>query len=468
MGENLFPRSFYIFFLTLLIALSVSCDLTAPVPLSSFDQIRENGRIVMITQNSANTYYIYREQPMGFEYDLAMEYARYLGVELEVVAPNWLGMFEMLEKGGGDFIAAGVTVVPSREKHANFSVPYYTVQQRLILHESHPQVRSLEDLDGMTIHVRAGTSYQERLAELQGMGVALKLVLVPDVLTEDLIQQVESEEIEATVADSNIALLNRRYYPRIRIGIPVSEEQSLAWAVRKGDFDLLQSINAFMAWVESDGTLARIRRLYHDDRNMLEKLDVTTFHRRLETRLPLYEPVIKAAALKYGFDWRFITAMIYQESHFDPQARSFTGVRGLMQVTRKTAMEMGIDDRMDPEQSIRAGVKYLAHLYGRFEEIEDPGNRLLFALSSYNVGYGHVRDAQKIAMNRGLDPVGWASLRQALPLLARPEYYGETRYGYARGKEPVRYVTNVLTYYDIMIGKTKPATRTASGENDST
>ena len=454
--------------LSLLGLLCASCDNAAPVPLASFDRIREEGRIVMVTQNSANTYYIYREQPMGFEYDLAMEYARYLGVELEVVTPNWLQMFGMLAKRQGDFIAAGVTIVPSRRQHVDFSVPYFTVRQHLILHESHPRVESIEDLSGMTIHVRAGTSYQERLAEIQGMGVELKMVLIPDVLTEDLIRQVAEGEIEATIADSNIAMLNRRHYPEIKIGVPVSKEQSLAWAVKKGDFDLIQSVNAFLTRVASDGTLTRIRGRYYDDRNLLEKLDVKTFHNRMETRLPLYDSVIKATALEYGFDWRLIAAMIYQESHFDPEAQSHTGVRGIMQVTGKTAAEMGIDNRLDPEQSIRAGVKYLAHLFRRFGEIEDPRNRLLFALSSYNVGYGHVRDAQKIARERGLDPMAWASMRQVLPLLSRPEYYRETRYGYARGKEPVRYVNNVLTYYDIMIGKMKSATRKISEEVDPT
>jgi membrane-bound lytic murein transglycosylase F len=298
------------------------------------------------------------------------------------------------------------------------------------------------------------------LAELQGRGVQLKLVLLPDVLTEDLIRQVAEGDLEGTVADSNIALLNQRYYPHIRIAFPISEEQPLAWAVRKGEADLLTVMNDFMNEIRSNGILSRIRNMYYDDRNIMGKVDLKTFHKRLETRLPRYRPMIRAAAEKHGFDWRFITAMIYQESHFDPLARSYTGVRGLMQLTRETAVEMGIDDRLDPEQSIRAGVQYLAYLHELFEEIEDQTERLLFALTSYNVGYGHVRDAQRIARQKGHDPATWISLRQVLPLLSRPEYYRETRYGYARGEEPVRYVNNVLTYYDIMIGKTTSATRT--------
>jgi membrane-bound lytic murein transglycosylase F len=450
-----------ILILFLLIPLSVDCDRSVPALPTSLERILERGSIVMITQNSANTYYTHRDQPMGFEYELAREFAHYLDVDLEVVTPNWIQMFEMLEKGEGDFIAAGVTVVPSRIRRVDFTVPYLTVRQQLILHEENRRIRDLEDLDGVTLHVRAGTSYQERLAELQGRGVRLKLVLVPDVLTEELIRRVAEGELEATVADSNIALLNRRYYPHIRIAFPISEEQPLAWAVRKGDAALLTAMNNFMSEIHVNGTLSKIRNLYYDDRNIMGKTDLKTFHRRLETRLPIYGPMIRTAAEEHGFDWRFIAAMIYQESHFDPQARSYTGVRGLMQLTRETAIEMGVEDRLDPEQSIKAGVKYLARLYGLFKDIEDQTQRLLFALTSYNVGYGHVRDAQKIAREKGHDPATWVSLREVLPLLSRPEYYRETRHGYARGEEPVNYVNNILIYYDIMVGKTKSATRTS-------
>ena len=411
--------------------------------------------MVMITKNSAHTYYIHRDQPMGFEYELALEFARELGVELRVVTADWSEIFEKLSRGRGDFIAAGITANAGREDLAEFSLPYDTVRQRLILHENHPFVRRVSELEGLTIHIGAGTTYQERLTELQGEGIGLEMVIVPDVLTEELIRQVAEGKIEATVADSNIAFLNRRYYPDVRVGIALSEEQPLVWAVRKGDSDLLESMNLFLEKVKNNGTLASIRRFYHDDRNRLHQLDIEAFHRSLEEDFPLYEEQIKAAAQSYGFDWRLITAMIYQESRFRPHARSYTGVRGLMQVTLDTAREMGIENRLDPEQSIRAGVKYLALLLERFSGVEDPRQQLYLALAAYNIGYGHVRDAQKIARSRGQDPTSWSSLRETLPLLGHPEYYRNTRYGYARGTEPVAYVTNIMTYFDILIGKIK-------------
>lgn len=458
-----FPSGTWMPFLLVcaVIGAAVSCTPRTTQRSSDLSEIRQRGHIVMITQNSGNTYFQYRDQPAGFEYDLAAEYARYLGVDLEIDTPGWLEMFDKLEHEAGDFIAAGVTVVPSRKKRVDFSDPYLSVRQQVIVHHNNQGIQRISDLNGKTVHVRAGTSYQERLAELLSRGVEMELVLVPNVTTEELIRRVADSEIEITVADSNIALSNRLYHPDIRIAFAISEPQPLAWAVRKGNRELLESINGFLTLKTEDGTLDRIKARYYGKRENLSRVDLKAFHRKVETHLPRYREMIEEASTRHGFDWRFITAVIYQESHFNPRARSYTGVRGLMQVTQKTALEMGIDNRMDPRQSVEAGVGYLAGLYQRFMDIDDEKNRLLFALASYNIGYGHVRDAQDILRLKGRDPGSWAALKEALPLLSVPEHYRETRFGYARGHEPVRYVENVLTYYDVM----KLRTRELNGQD---
>jgi len=441
-------------FLTVLTSLLFSCEKVHVPQPTSLEGICERGSITVITQNSGSTYYLYREEPAGFEYDLAVQFARYLNVDLEVVTPGWLEMFDMLDHGEGDFIAAGVTVVPSRERRVDFSDPYITVRQEVIVHHDNYNIKSIDDLNGKTVHIRAGTSYQDRMAALLGEGVDMELVLIPDVPTDELIRQVADSEISVTVADSNIALLNRIYHPDIRIAFPVSEPQSLAWAVRKGNRELLEAMNDFFTLIRTDGTLEEIYNRYHGDRNDMNRLDLKAFHRKVETHLPRYRKMIGEAANKHGFDWRFIAAMIYQESHFNPRARSYTGVRGLMQVTQTTAAEMGIKNRMDPQQSITAGVGYLASLYERFDDIDNEEDRLLFSLASYNVGYGHVRDAQEIIRDHGRQPNSWSSLVETLPFLQMPEFYHDTRYGYARGAEPVRYVENIMAYYEILKRKT--------------
>jgi membrane-bound lytic murein transglycosylase F len=416
---------------------------------SSPEGIRRSGRLVLITDNNAHCYYTYRDQAMGFEYDLAKAFAQRLGVDLVVVTPGWDALLPTLEKGRGDLVAASLTITERRRSRVDFSDPYLTIRQHIIYHRDNRSIRTIDDLAGHAIHVRRNSSYHERLLQLKEEGLAIRIVLHANVPTEDLIRRVAEEEIAYTVADANVARLNRRYYPEIKIGIPISDEQFLGWAVRKGNTGLCAEINRFWEAVKADGTFEKIYQKYYTGVQQFDYVDLIKYHAALETRLPRYEHLIRREARRYGFDWRLIAATIYQESHFNPRAQSHTGVRGLMQLTLDTAAEMGIDNRLDPEASIRGGVKYLSQLYARFDDIAGR-DRMLFTLASYNVGYGHVRDAQQIARDKALAPDKWASLKETLPLLQRRAYYSRTRHGYARGTEPVRFVNRILTYYDIL------------------
>ena len=415
----------------------------------ALEKIIETGVITVLTRNNANCYYTYRDDSMGFEYELAKAFSDYLGVELRVATPSWEGLIDSLNRGEGDFIAASLTITPSREERVDFSDEYLAIQQKAILHAKNYQIKGLEALKGKTIHVRQGTSYERRLNELKEEGLDIRIKLYDDMPTEELIRMVADKEIEVTVADSNIALLNRRYYPDVRIAFAIEEAQSLGWAAKKGERGLLDKINEFFDKIEEDGTYAKIYEKYYANAEIFDYVDLKKYHRRINTRLPGYRDIIQKTAKEYGFDWRLISAVIYQESHFNPKARSSTGVRGMMQLTLNTAREMGIKNRLDPKQSIMGGVKYLKKLYKRYDSAKDP-DRLLISLASYNVGHGHILDAQKIANQRGLDPNSWSALQEILPLLRYPKYYKETRYGYCRGTEPVRYVNRILTYYDIL------------------
>lgn len=416
---------------------------------SRLDEIWRAGKIVLITDNNAHSFYLYRDRPAGFEYELASAFANYLVVDLEVITPGWENLFGALSSGKGDFIAAGLTRLPQRAPLADFSDSYLEIQQQVIVRVDNRDVQTLVDLNGKTVHVRRDTSYHHRLNQLKAEGYDIRLVLHDSVPTEELIRQVSDNEIDITIADSNIALLNRRYYPDIHMPFAITTDQSLGWAVRKGDAELLAEINRFFRKISQDGTFKRIYNKYYANVDLFDYFDLKKFHERIETRLPDYAPVIRQEAGRYGFDWRLIAALVYQESHFNPQAVSYTGVRGLMQLTLDTAADLGIDNRLDPYESIRGGVKYLDRLYQRFDDI--PGfDRMLFTLASYNIGYGHVRDAQSIARRKGLDPDRWSSLKNTLPLLRFAAYHQKAAYGYARGTEPVRYVNRILAYYDIL------------------
>jgi membrane-bound lytic murein transglycosylase F len=416
---------------------------------SSIDGIRRSGKLVLITDNNAHCYYNYRGKSMGFEYDLSKAFADYLKVDIEVVTPGWDGLFPALEKGRGDMVAASLTITEQRQARVDFSEPYLTIRQHIITRRENRSIRTTDDLNGRVVHVRQGSSYHERLLQLQEEGIDVEIVLHSNVPTEDFIRQVAEKEIEITVADANVAKLNRRYYPQIRIGIPISEEESLGWAVRKGNDSLRQAINTFWQTIKADGTFNKIYQKYYTGVERFDYVDVVKFHQAVETRMPQYEALIRQEASRHGFDWRLIAATIYQESHFNPLARSHTGVRGLMQLTLETAADMGIENRLDPEESIRGGVKYLAEIYDRFDDIQGR-DRMLFTLASYNVGYGHVRDAQQLAKEKNLPPRKWSSIKETLPLLRKRAYFSRTQYGYARGTEPVRFVTRIQTYYDIL------------------
>lgn len=416
---------------------------------NSLQKIRKAKEITVITRSNAHCYYIYREQPMGFEYDLAKAFADHLGVRLKVRTFPWADMIKALNEGRGDFIAASKTITSSRKELIDFSDGYLTIQQRVIVHEDNHSIEDVADLSGKTVHVRRATSYEERLSELRQQGLDLTVKVYDDVPTEELIRQVADKEIEVTIADSNIARLNLRYYPTVRIGVPIEETQRLGWAVKKGDRSLLKAINGFFKKIKSDGTFDDIYRGYYSDEQVFDRFDLKKFHQRIKTRLPTYQPIIKEAATMHGFDWRLIAAVTYQESHFNPRAKSHRGVRGLMQLTQATAKEMGVTNRLDPYQSIMGGVKYLKGLYRRYDKAEDP-DRTFIALAGYNVGPRHILTAQRIARKRGFDPNKWSSLEQTLPLLCYEEYIRQSKHGYCRGTEPVRYVNRIRTYYDIL------------------
>ena len=415
----------------------------------SLDKIKKRGFVVLITTNGPTTYYLYREEQMGFEYDLAKAFAEYLGVELKVVVGEWDDIFHMLRRERGDFVGAGSGINDEYEMAISFSKPTFTIQHAVITHKDNPKLENVKDLQNEVIHIRSGTSEEEKLLDLVDRGHNLKVKPYDSVPSEELISWVAAKKIGVTVSKSNLALLSRRYYPDIRISFALDESKYLGWAVRRGDKKLLKAINGFFGEIKKNGLYQNIYEKYYAYIEIFDYFDVKAFHRRIQTRLPKYQGIIERTAEEYGFDWRLIAAIIYQESHFRPRARSYTGVRGLMQLTLKTARDMGIKNRLDPGQSISGGVKYLRQLYDRYDGI-DGWDRILITLASYNVGPGHIADARRLAEKQDLDPNKWTSIAEVLPLLSYKKYSKKAKHGYCRGSEPVEYVKRIVLYYDIL------------------
>ncbi len=438
---------------TLLWVLSFGFFLTAcrqppePVILDNILAVKE---ITVITRKNPWCYYLYRDQPMGFEYDLAKAFADYLGVQLKVrVVHRWDRMIPDLLDGKGDFIAACMAITPARQTRAAFSRSYLPIQQHIIANRRNLKIKGPEDLAGKTVHVTRGTSYHERLEALQAAGIEMAVVLHECLETTELIRMVAEETIDITMADNLVAMLAHRYYPQIVLAGPINDEEFLGWAVNPKANQLLERINTFLSIVQKNGEFDRIYKRYFTGIDQFDFVDLRAFHQEVKKTLPEYLPFIQLFAERDGFDWRLIAAQMYQESHYDPLAVSHRGAHGLMQISLNTAENLGVTDIYDPRENIEAGIRHLKELFDFYHNARGK-DRLFIALAAYNVGMGHILDARNIARQQHLDPDKWSSLKKTLPLLTRPEYYEKTKYGYCRGTEPIDYINKINIYYDIL------------------
>jgi membrane-bound lytic murein transglycosylase F len=412
--------------------------------------IQKTGEITVVTRNTAHCYYLYRGQPMGFEYEMAQAFAEYLGVPLQVkVVDRQEELVAALNDGSAAFIAASIPITPKWQTEVAFSDGYMKVAQQIIAHRKNSNIKKAADLSGKTVDVGKGTEYQHRLVELKNQGINLAIRLHEDLPTEELIQKVADEEIDFTIANSNIILINRRTFPGAVSTGSINDRMQLGWAVHPKSNELLERMNTFLKVLKESGKFDEIYNKYYGDIQDFDYVDLKAFHARAKARLSRYSPFIKAAAKKHGFDWRLIAAQIYQESHLNPWAKSKAGARGLMQILPSTGRSLGVNDLFDPVQNINAGVQHLKNLFVHFKTAKGK-DRLLIALAAYNIGQGHIHDARKLAKKKGLDPNKWESLSKTLPLLRYRKYYKHAKYGFCRGTEPIRYIKQIMIYYDVL------------------
>jgi membrane-bound lytic murein transglycosylase F len=262
---------------------------------------------------------------------------------------------------------------------------------------------------------------------------------------------VNREEVDFTIADSNEFALQRHTQPELRVALNLKKNNALAWAFRKTDSRrLLEFADNYLLEAEREGMIAQINERYYGHAGALDYVDTRTFIEHIETRLPQFREMFEEAGRNNNVDWRLLAAIGYQESHWQPRAISSTGVRGLMMLTRTTASELNIKNRLDPANSIRGGAEYYRKQWKRLPETVREPDRSWFALAAYNVGFNHLKDAWQITQWQGNDPTQWANVSKSLPLLANKLWYPHLSHGYARGWEPVIYVNNIRSYYDIM------------------
>ena len=412
----------------------------------------ERGRLRMITRNNAMTYFIHRGLQVGFEYELMKKFASEHGLRLEVVIPkSHAELLSHLKEGKGDVVAAAMTITPERQAEVDFTRPYNEVDEVVVVRADETSISSLADLAGRTFHVRGSSSFYTTLTALQDSVEGLRIVKLPDdIETEEILAGIESGLYDLTLADSNLLDVERSYGRRINAAFGI-KSTNLGWAVRKGNPALLASLNQYIRR-EKGGLYFNMmkKRYFENERGIARAKDSTRVD--LSGQLSPYDDLVRKYSRQYGQDWRLITAQMYQESKFNPAAVSWVGAKGLMQVMPKTGLQLGFTELEDPEQGIHAGTKYMYQLIKRFDLEIPMQSRIRFALASYNVGYGHLLDARRLAREMGWDPNRWfGHVEQAMRLLSQPDYYERARYGFCRGGQPVHYVEKVQSFYDAYV-----------------
>lgn len=443
------------------LALASGCDRHPGNPdqveTRSLEQLRADGHLVVLTRNAPTTYYIDRVgEPTGPEHDLVTAFAHHLGVEVEFrLYPTVSEILAALEAGEGDLAAAGLTDTEARRRRFRFGPSYQPVTQQVVCRRDAHVPESVDDLVGLDIAVIADSSYVERLNALRDDGHPdLAWTERADATTEQLLREVWRRELDCTIADSTIVDINRRYFPELIAPFNLSRAQPLAWALPWQRGDTADAIEAWLERYRETDQLAQWRERYYGFFELFDYVDTRVYLRRIEQRLPRYRELFVAAAGKYDLPPLLLAAQAYQESHWNPAARSPTGVRGMMMLTLNTARSVGVSNRLDARQSIFGGARYMARIRARLpDDIQGP-DRMWIALAAYNVGYGHITDAQKLTRDLGLNPYHWRDLKQALPLLSDPRYYEHMKYGYARGAEPVRYVQRIREYQHVLASRT--------------
>lgn len=452
--------------LLLLIILMSGCQWQENTP-TSLEKIQDSGVLRVGTLNNQLSYYIGADGPTGLDYELAQTFAEKLGVKLEITAMFTLSeLFPALERGDIDIIAAGLTVTPDRLQGFHPAPAYYYTSQIVVYKKGQRRPRNLAELakNNKRLAVVSGSSHEQKLKLIRQKYPTLEWQSIPESDINDLLVKVATGELDYTVADSVDVALLQRIHPDIAIALELTQDEPVSWFVKQNSNDSLYALMIeFFGKMKKNGTMTLLEEKYLGHIDQFDYVDTRAFLRAVNNTLPQWEALFKQYA--NGFDWRLLAALSYQESHWDPQATSPTGVRGMMMLTLPTAESVGVTNRLDPEQSIRGGSEYLRKMIARVPDSVEEHEKVWFALASYNVGFGHLMDARRLTKAQGGNPDTWVDVKQRLPLLGQRKYYIQSRYGYARGNEALNYVEGIRRYYQSIIGYETTHSRQFTSDN---
>ena len=464
----------YVFIATLVLTSCQNSKLEKLKNTSNFNQIvanssakdltdiKKDGILKALVVYSSTSYFLYKGQPMGFEYEMLHRLAKHLNLKLEIVVSDDLdSQFEVLNRGDVDLIAHGMTITNQRKWEVDFTDYLYLTKQVLVQKKpdnfrtiswSKLQQQVIDDpmdLIGDTVSIRKNSSYYERILSLSNeLGGKIYIDTLDSKLsTGEIMDLVADGKIKYTIADENLARINASSNPVLKIDVPISFSQRIAWVTRKKSINFRKALNSWIAIQRKSTDYFVIYNKYFKNKRSFKRRVKSDYYSLTNNQISAYDDLIKKYTKKLGWDWRLLAAQIYQESKFDPKAKSWAGAKGLMQIMPPTAEELGIKDVTDPVQSIRGGTTYLSQIYDRFTDIPDEIDRVKFTLASFNCGYGHLRDAQRLAEDNQLNPLIWEdNVDKMLLALRFPKNYNKEiiKYGYVRGTEPFIYVEQIF------------------------
>ncbi len=425
---------------------------------NDFARIKKTGILRAAVDYNSTNYFIYRGKPMGFQYELLQDLSEDLGVNLEIVVHNNISeSFNGLLESRYDLIAQNLTVTGRRNKQVDFTVPLQQTQQILVQRSKSSKIgeasyiNSVLELENKRVYVQKNSAYHQRLLNLsEEIGGHIAIITDSVYSTEELISRVAKGEIDYTICDENIGILNRFYYPNLDISLKVSLPQNIAWAVRKGSVELKASLDKWLTEMKETRKFNFLYFKYFESPRVADRMN-SEFNSISGSRISKYDGIVKEIAKEYNWDWRLISAIIYHESRFNEDAGSWIGAYGLMQLMPATAEAFGVINIEDPKQNVKGGVLLLNSLNNQFiKSIPDSTQRIKFVLASYNIGLGHVNDAQRLAKKYGKDPNVWeGNVDFYLENKSEEQYFKDevVRFGYCRGEEATNFVRNVTNNY---------------------
>lgn len=416
------------------------------------DSIVGRGTLRVVTDYNSVNYFVYKGIPVGYQYELISEYAKHIGVDLNIIASNDNERnIQMLLDGKVDIIATSLIADTVSEQRIAFAEPYGQSRQVLVQRtdKQHPPIRNIGQFAGDTLYILANSFYINTINAVNDtLDVPIAIEQIPDYDVEQIIQLVAEQEVGPTICLETIARANKWFYSTLDIQTPVSGDYDLSWGIRPNATNLKSDIDQWLAEFKKTGKFKQIFRKYiidpREHHSNVQNTGSATYN-------DAFEEIVKLHATDRRYNWRLISSVIFQESHFNPEARSWAGAQGLMQLMPETALRFGVSNPADPEENIIAGVKFLMWLDGRMVQfVDDDTERVKFTLAAYNVGPGHIMDAIRLAEKLGLNPKVWdGNVEVALLHKANPTFYSDpvVKHGYCRGTETINYVRNIMERY---------------------